>query len=154
VRKVHWRKSIGLLAIVTAVGVDLGSSGCASRTEKAAVLTAESSNLKPLSILYGQYQARNENRPPANEADFKRFIQANGQSLLNQFNTDIDRLFVSPRDGQPYVVYYRDMPLPPSGVVAHERDGIDGKRLVAFPFGGVEIADEMRFGKLVPQVDR
>lgn len=125
--------------------------GCSASAKKE-VLTAETSNLKPLSILYGQYQARNENRAPADEADFRNFVQARGQTILEQFNTDLDGLLVSSRDGEPYVVVYRGDPAPPSGVVAYERNGVDGERIVAYPFGAVGLADEIRFRELVPDV--
>jgi hypothetical protein len=55
-------------------------------------------------------------------------------------------LFTSPRDGQPYVVHYKQA----GTVVAYERDGKDGKRLVAYPSGQVEEVDETRFKQLVP----
>ncbi len=149
--KFDLRKSIGCrLAALAVAGAMVGLSGCSSHVEKKKALAAETSNLKPLSILYGQYTSRNENRVPANEADFKKFIQTSGQWMLEQFKTDIDKLFVSSRDGQPYVVFYRGNPPPASGIVAYERDGAGGERLVARPFGGVEAVDEVRFRELVP----
>ncbi|MCI0333491.1 MAG: hypothetical protein L0228_09740 [Planctomycetes bacterium] len=145
------RKSIGCrLTALAVAGALVGLSGCSSHVETKRALTAETSNLKPLSILYGQYTSRNENRAPANEADFKKFIQTSGQWMLEQFKTDIDTLFVSSRDGQPYVVFYRDNPPPASGIVAYERVGVGGERLVAQPFGGVEAVDDARFRELVP----
>lgn len=122
--------------------------GCSKSASKE-VRSAEQSNLKPLSILYGRFQASNENRPPANEADFKKYIKATGESTLKQFNTDADKLFVSPRDGQPYVVYYGKS-VPPSGVIAYEREGVGGERIVAYPFGSVGLVDDARFRQLVP----
>jgi hypothetical protein len=61
-------------------------------------------------------------------------------------------MLVSPRDGEPYVVLYNvavtgSKPV----VVAYEQSGKDGHRYIAFDFGGVEIADEARFAKMVGQ---
>jgi hypothetical protein len=137
------RRFLCLLAAMACV------AGC-SKTAKKEVRIAETSNLKPLSILYGQYQSKHQNNPPANEADFKKFIQASGQSILAQFDTDLDKLFVSSRDGQPYVVVYRGDPRPQSGVIAYERQGVNGERIVAYPFGAVSVVDENKFRELVP----
>jgi hypothetical protein len=135
-------------ASVIALVAAAACCGCSKSAQKDA-LTAESSNLKPLSVLYGQFQASHQNRAPANEAEFKKFVSSAGQSLLKQFDTDTDKVFVSERDGQPYVVFY-GKEIPPSGVIAHEREGVGGERVVAYPFGSVGLVNEGRFNQLVP----
>ena len=69
--------------------------------------------------------------------------------------TDVESLFVSPRDGQPYVVRYGlkfGGPSPGgSPVVAYEQTGVGGYRYVAFAVGGAEQVDEKRFRELVPE---
>jgi hypothetical protein len=133
-----------MIAII-AVGA---SHGCSRSAEKR-VLTSENSNLKPISIIYGQFQTTNQNRPPANEAEFKKYVKTAGESILKQFGTDPERVFISERDGQPYVVFYGKN-VPPSGIVAHEQEGVGGQRVVAYPFGSVGLVDETRFQELVP----
>jgi hypothetical protein len=130
---------------VIAVGASLG---CSSRAEKQ-VVTSENSNLKPISILYGQFQSTNQNRPPANEAEFKKYLKTAGESILKQFGTDSEKVFVSERDGQPYVIFYGKS-VPPSGVIAYEQNGVGGQRVVAYPFGSVGLVDETKFQQLVP----
>ena len=139
----YWSMILGALCASIIV------SGCGDRAEKKDILAAETSNLKPLSVLYGQYQSRNQNQPPATEDAFKKFIETNGKSTLDQFKIDINQLFISQRDGQPYVVLYRGK-VPPSGVIAYEQNGVGGERIVAYPFGALEMANEARFQELVP----
>lgn len=122
-------------------------SGC-GRPEAKNVVTAESSNIKPLSVLYGQYQSQH-NKPPANEAEFKKFVATTGKSTLDSFGTDPEAVFISQRDNQPYVIFYAGK-IPPSGVIAYEREGVNGERVVAMPFGSVGLVDETRFNQLVP----
>ncbi len=145
--RLRFARSPSVAIAVCAAAAWLG--GC-SKSGTKEVVAAENSNLKPLSVLYGQYQSANQNRPPASEAEFKKFIQGRGESLLTQFETDLDGLFVSKRDGQPYVVFYRGSKPPPSGVVAYEREGVGGERIVAYPYGAVGVVDEIRFRELVP----
>ena len=140
--------SFAVAIAFSAVAVTCASSGCSKSAEKE-VLTAENSNLKPLSILYGQFQTTNQNRAPANEAEFKKFLSTTGQSLLKQFGTDPEKVFISDRDGQPYVVFYGKQ-VPASGVIAYESEGVGGGRIVAYPFGSVGLVDESRFHQLVP----
>jgi hypothetical protein len=125
--------------------------GCASREEAA----QEVSTLKPLVILYGQYVGQHRGQPPASEAEFKKFVESQGADTLRSFGVaDADDLWVSPRDGQPYVVLYGPVAGPPGPggqpVVAYESVGVGGKRYVASSLGAVEEVDEARFRELVP----
>lgn len=128
------------------------AAGCGSQKENVAQLQ---SGLKPLAMIYGQFQGRN-GRPPANEAEFKAYVQSvPAQDLAAWGATDASTLFVSSRDGQPYVVLYGDAakqaPGPPdSRVIAYEKTGVGGKRFVANVLGSVEEVDETRFRQLVP----
>lgn len=109
--------------------------------------------MKILGLLYGQYSGQHRGQPPANEAQFKQFIEKN-DAFLKQRQLDLASVFVSERDGKPYVVLYG----PPKGpydligqpVVAYEQDGVNGKRFVANTMGAVEEVDEARFHHLVP----
>ena len=65
---------------------------------------------------------------------------------------EVDTLFVSPRDGQPYDVRYNDPP-PAEGpqgpaAVVVERVGKDGKRFVAYFTGKVEEIDDAQYQKV------
>lgn len=126
-------------------------AGCAPQTESK---KQQESRLKPLSLLYGQYMGQHRGQPPQNEEEFKKFVAAQ-KSFLNQFGiTDAATLFISERDGQPYVVIY-GAPKGPAAlagqpVIAYEKVGVGGKRFVATQLGAVEEVDEARFKELVP----
>jgi hypothetical protein len=82
-------------------------------------------NLRKIVQAYdvAEYKLR---RAPRNEEELKRFLGEAGAT------GDPEKLMRSPRDGQPYVVLY-GTPLDPDGratVLAHEKDGAEGKRYV------------------------
>ncbi len=115
----------------------------------------QESNIKPLAMFYGQFIAQNQGRPPADEAEFKRFIQSRGPAALQQFGvSDVESLFISTRDNLPYKVAYGGAQGPPNlvgqPVVVYEQQGVGGKRYVANTLGAVEEVDEARFKELVP----
>jgi hypothetical protein len=114
------------------------TAGCGGDRDK----QREQSNLRALAVYYGQYQAMNRGQLPADEKDFKDFIVKGG------INTDLDSMFISIRDGKPFVVRYRrskTWPLP--DIVIYEQDGRDGTRDVATVVGGYEKMSDEEFDK-------
>ena len=136
-----------LLVLVLLIGCG-GTQTASKRTEE--------SSLKPLSIMYGRYIAQNRGQPPANEEAFKKFLSTVGSEELKSVGVEsIDKLLVSSRDGQPYVVIYGPATGPAQGpggrpIIAYEKTGVGGKRFVASDLGGVEEVDEAKFKQLVP----
>ena len=69
---------------------------------------------------------------------------------------DPDKWLVSPRDNQSYVLRFdrkAAAAVPGVGeepVIAHEKTGKDGKRYCITAAGGMTLADEATFAKLVP----
>ena len=119
------------------------AAGC---TSKAYVPKGdEAEHLRQLAVGYMRYVTENKGKSPTSERQFKQFLGSLGYDRAK-----IEGLFVSPRDAKPYVVAY-NVPLTGATavVVAHEQDGVDGTRYIAFDFGGVEMADEARFRQLV-----
>jgi hypothetical protein len=127
--------------------------GCGSARESE---EREQSNLKPLAVLYGQFTGQHRGQPPENEAQFREFVRTQGPAALASFGiTDPESIFVSSRDGEPYVIRYgADQAGPPGTseprVVAYEKTGVGGKRFVANALGAIEEVDEARFKELVP----
>ncbi len=126
--------------------------GCGTRR---ASQQREESNLKPLALLYGQYTGQHQGRPPANEAEFKQFIESLPKEQLASFGVDDpESLFISDRDNKPYVIIYGQATNPAgpgdAPVIAYEQEGKNGKRFVATAIGSVEEVDEERFRQLVP----
>ena len=133
--------------------VSLGGCGGAQRQAE----QREESHLKPLVLFYGQYTGQHQGQPPANEAELKEFIRSLGSEALASFPVDtVDALFISERDGKPYVVLYGDAakgnPPGPAGapVIAYEQEGTGDTRFVGSSMGAVEEVDESRFQELVP----
>ena len=96
------------------------------------------------------------------EADFKQAITRKVPAdVLSEMLADakvdsVDQLFISERDGQPFVIFYLGQR--PAEVAndlfAYEQDGVDGKRLVAYGIGSFDEVDEQRFNELVPPAHR
>ena len=111
--------------------------------------------LRQLAILYGKYRHSHHGQPPADEAQFKQFIKSLDARQLTAAGVtaaEVDTLFVSPRDGQPYEIRYDTSPAKgPEGTAAAvvvERVGAGGKRFVAYSTGQVEEIDEAGYQKI------
>ncbi|MCS7237770.1 MAG: hypothetical protein NZ899_05800 [Thermoguttaceae bacterium] len=144
----------GVVFVCAALAVCLVLGGCSQGGRASAPM--QESTIKPLGLLYGQFMGQHQGRPPASEEEFKQFVRERGMGMLKQFNVpDVESLFVSPRDKQPYVVIYGEIKGPPAlagqPVIAYERQGVGGKRFVANSLGAVEEVDETKFRELVPQ---
>jgi hypothetical protein len=136
------------LVLAALLAVQAGCGGSAGVEE-------EASTLKPLAVLYGQYLGQHRGQPPANEAEFKSYIEAQAAVLQQQYGlSDINSFFVSSRDDKPYVILYGPLTGPPGPggqpVFAYEQQGVGGRRLVASSLGAVEEVDEATFKRLVP----
>lgn len=117
----------------------------------------ETSPLKPIAKLYGDYINQHQGRPPRGEAEFKAFLREskNASRLQAEFKiTDIDKLLISPRDNQPYSISYGAISrnAGPGGapVVAYEKMGSGGKRFVVSALEAVEEVDDAAFRRMVP----
>jgi hypothetical protein len=102
--------------------------------------------------MYAQATAQNGGRPPASEEQFKKFIAKQGTYMMQSYKLQsTDDVFISERDGQPYVVLYGKPPQgTASGLCAYEKTGVDGRRYVGYMLGMIEEVDETRFRELVP----
>jgi len=113
-------------------------------------------NVKNLAIFFGRYVSQHRGQTPPDKESFKKFIASHPAAELAALKiTDVEQMFVSPRDKQPYVVRY-GFTLPPpsptgSPVVAYEKVGVSGRRFVAYANSGAEEVDDARFRQLVPQ---
>jgi len=127
--------------------------GCSGSTESAR--QRESSHLRAL-VTFFNYAATKLGHRPANEAELKSFIAANGaQTLETSHISNADELFVSERDGEPFVVLYGPAPSGPArDVIAYERTGVGGHRLVAYSIGAIGEVDEQEFAGLIPAQNR
>jgi hypothetical protein len=144
---VQWRFAVLFSCVVVAAGCQHKPAGELAPVE---------SNVKNIAIFYGRFMSQNRGRTPPDKEALKKFIASHPVAELAALKiTDVEQLFVSPRDQQPYVVRY-GAKLPPPGpsgspVIAYEKDGDGGRRYVAFANAGVEELDDARFKELVPQ---
>jgi hypothetical protein len=134
------------------IPVVLVLAGCSN---PAAESTA--AKLQKIGNLYGPYCLAHGLRGPASEAEFRSYIRTCPSLQLQTLaiNTDdLDPLFKSDRDQQPFIFRYG---LVLAGadrkasrqVVAYEQKGGSGKRLALYSTGRVEMVDEESLQKLV-----
>lgn len=95
------------------------------------------------------------NGPPTDEATFKKHLKGLRASVQYDYKIDpenIDASFVSQRDNEPLVVLYGKGVGKISGdskhVIAHEKTGKNGKRLVVFASTKVDIVNEAELERL------
>lgn len=94
------------------------------------------------------YASQNKGIPPANEGEFKRYILAQGLEHFADFGiTTIDDLFISPRDGLPYMVVYGGRELP--DVLAYEQIGTETGRWIVSAMALVAEVDEATFDQMI-----
>jgi hypothetical protein len=112
--------------------------GCSSRTNPdSAIASVNTTNIQRLANLYFTYQSQHDWHGPANENDFKSFLRGYPEHKLTRIGVDpkdIDKLFISERDSQPFKVRYGVLgsSMGSSAPVIFESTG-DGKgRLVGF----------------------
>jgi hypothetical protein len=137
--------NIGVLAVVVCT-----ASGCTSRS--AIANKEEMSRLKPLVVLYTSASSALRH-PPQSEDEFKKYIATQKGRLLDMLHVEKpEELFTSERDGQPYVIAYGPTANgKPREVIAYEKVGVNGKRMVGYATGIVSELDEERFREVVPQ---
>ena len=141
------RPTVSLLLVLTTLAL----SGCGGNPQQEA---RESSNLKPLAVLYGRYLASHQGQPPPDEAAFKSFVKGlDARQLEAAGAKDVESIYSSTRDKQPYVILFADaIPKASSAdvVVAYEQQGVGGKRYVATSLAQIKEVDEPEFRRLVP----
>src|SRR5262249_48047618 len=120
------------------------SAGCRRVKEKP--LSPEEVNLQKFGRLYREYRS-NGGRAQAQPDEIKEWAKKQRKETLDKLEIDdLDKVFVSPRDNEPYVLVSLPMGMGP--MLAHEKTGVGGKRLVLTSQGNVYEADEKRFEEL------
>ena len=127
------------------------AAGCGSDARK----SPTPGKLKALGNFYLEYAASNRNKGPANEQAFKRHLRGAPDFVLKNAGLDpgaIDAAFVSDRDQEPFVILYGIQISQISGtsgpLIAYEKTGKNGKRLVGFANGKAELVDDARLEEL------
>ena len=121
---------------LSSVFVAFATAGCGGQPATAPTEIS----LRKLASYYGMFISSHKGTAPANESELRGFIKDKA------VDDDLESLFRSSRDGQPYVVvYFGTKKVSPSTVIAYEKDGQAGKRFVAFSTTVVRELDEAEF---------
>lgn len=117
------------------LGLLAGCSGSADPVN--ALAKANESNIQRLANLYLAYQSDNNWAGPPDEVAFKEFIKAYSPKKLERIGIDpaqVDQLFVSERDGQPFKIRYKVVGnmMGSTEPVVFEAEGAGGQRMVGF----------------------
>lgn len=128
-------------------------SGCSTDSAESMIAEANDSNVKRLRTMYSYFHTMNKLKGPKDEAEFRSFIESQDQRRLGLANIDpskLDELFVSERDGEPFVIRYgvNTVIRGPSKPVIFEATGVDGMRQVGFFNGPMEEVDAEEYERL------
>ena len=120
-------------------------------------MAQEQSSLAWLGAMYGMYLGQHQGQAPKTIDDLRKFVEkkTSADQLARLGAANVNDLFVSQRDGKPFVmVSYKKPPsmeeegLPP--VVLYEAEGENGKKAVAFLGAGTRTVDDNELQKLLP----
>ncbi len=137
---------LGLLALALPLG-------CGGPDASDLLAQANGDNVARLSNLYQAFQSRHDWRGPADEAEFKAFLNGWNPKKLEAIGVQpgaIDATFLSARDGEPFQVRY-GVPghiMGSSAAVVFETTGVDGKREVGFLDMSSREDDEAEYERL------
>jgi len=108
-------------------------------------------HIQDLANWYAKFRKANKGRYPANEQQLATFI---GNSLKQAGSSgNPQEILTSPRDGQKYTVTYGKptSPAPNTSIVAFEKEGVDGKKLIAFETKESREIDDAELKSLLPR---
>ena len=142
------------LCLFVSLGTVVALTGCGGTDVNSMIAAANDSNVKRLATLYSYFHIQNRNKGPKNEEQLRAFIEAQDANRLNRGGIDatkLDELFVSERDGEPFVVRYgvNTVIRGPSLPVVFESTGVDGMRQVGFCNGSMKEVDEDEYDRLM-----
>jgi hypothetical protein len=156
---------IGVAVVLAAFAAGCGGSAVSTGT-----VTEAQTNLQSISVAYMKFIQKHNMTPPKSEDEFKTWVKSLPAKELEDMRIkDKEKVFISPRDNQPYVIV-PNVAMPGAGmgssggsppakgeggpprnagtgkppVVAYEKTGVGGKRMIAFLMGGgtMEVNDE------------
>jgi hypothetical protein len=118
----------------------LSLSGCSGTAQP----DPAQANLEHFAQYYNQYVGEHQGKSPPSEDALKQFLAAKKVP-------DLDKLFISPRDNQPYRIKYSGSASPDYSkglvapnqaenqvIIAEEQTGAGGKRWVAYNTGVIK----------------
>lgn len=142
------------LGVFVLLGASVLLTGCNGADADSMIAAANDTNVKRLATLYTYFHIQNKNKGPKNEEQLREFIESQDATRLKRGGIDatkLDELFVSERDGEPFVIRYgvNTYIRGPSLAVVFEATGIDGMRQVGFCNGLMQEVDEEEYDRLM-----
>ena len=139
-------KSIVRAAIVLVVSATFLGCGGGTTTEDAAI---ERSQFKTLTLAYLGFQSANKGKIPKSEEEFRQYIDRGIGDKLRSQSLTLDEIFISPRDGKPFVFVTREnITKANRRVIGYEQEGIDGRRYLSDRSGAVMDVSEDEFQRM------
>jgi hypothetical protein len=141
-------RPVGLRAVTWLFGLALlAALGCGASDERNSPTAAR---LRGIATYYLDLTFARNGQGPADESELKKHMRRQERSDLVSNGIDpqaIDStLFVSERDGEPFVVLYQQtitrVTADSAPLVAYEKTGKDGKRLAVLANNKVHLVDE------------
>ena len=150
--RVVWLKNLLFLPLLF-VGVLSLQVGCESHTS-GVTQTDTKTQIERLFNLYKSYVEANRKAPP-NEKALKDYAKGLSEKQLDEqmIGKDLEAIFVSPRDKEPFQVVYGQM-LTSGGepvAVIYEKTGEKGNKYVALSIGYTEEYDDETFKGYLPK---
>src|SRR5262249_34961094 len=130
------------VAAVTALAAGCGDS------PKARPRSPDEDHIARFYSLYAGCRSSMKGKSPSNTDQVRDCAKNQPKDKLAHLGVDdVEKACISPRDNQPYVVIELVMGMGP--IVAHEKEGVGGRRLVVNSQGSVIDADENQFQSLL-----
>ncbi len=104
-------------------------------------------NLLKVSTIYRIFKENNGGKAPPSMDDLRAWAKKNPAKLASLQIQDVDRVFVSPRDQQPFVLV--PLPLGIGPVLAHEKSGAGGKVFMVSTVGSLAEVSEAQVSSAV-----
>ncbi len=128
--------------------------GCSNPNANSMIADANDTNVKRLATLYSVFQVKNKYKGPKTQQQLREFVQSQDPERLARGGIDptmIDDLFVSERDGEPFVIRYgvNTVVFGPPLPVIFESTGVDGMRQVGFCNGLMQEVDDAEYDRLM-----
>ena len=125
-------------------------SGCSGDKTKPQLMAHNSSNIRKVHNCYQLFIQRHQMTGPTSEKEFKDFLKSEAAApnlkLIDMDASMVDDMFISERDGEPFIVKYGINGYGPA--IVFEAKGVDGARMVAYS-PPKEISDNAEYERLL-----
>jgi hypothetical protein len=118
----------------------IATIGCSGNPPVDAPPSQTDENLMRLASLYGNYVTKNKGKVPGSTEELKKWVSSLPPEELSKLEiADVDALFISPRDNQPYQLAKPTNPMAAKmgaqKIIFYEKEGVGGKHMVVGGMG-------------------